>query len=122
MLGIIGAMNEEVAALAQALSVPNARTIAGRKFLSGNLFGQPAVIVESRWGKVAAATTATHLMGTFKVDAIVFTGVAGAVNPALRIGDIVIARDLYQHDLDASPLFAPMEIPNLGVSAIRADD
>ena len=42
MLGIMGAMNEEVSALAQALSVPNARTIAGRKFLSGNLFGQPA--------------------------------------------------------------------------------
>lgn len=122
MLGIMGAMNEEVAALAQALSVPISRTIAGRKFLSGNLFGQPAVVVESRWGKVAAATTATHLITTFKVDAIVFTGVAGGVDPELRIGDLVIGRDLYQHDMDASPLFAPMEIPQLGMRAIRADD
>lgn len=122
MLGIMGAMNEEVAALAQALSVPTTRTIAGRKFLTGNLFGQPAVVVESRWGKVAAATTATHLAGTFKVDAVVLTGVAGAVDPALRVGDIVVARDLYQHDLDASPLFPPMEIPQLGLRAIRADE
>src|SRR6188768_2891656 len=122
MLGIMGAMNEEVSALAQALSVPNARTIAGRKFLSGNLFGQPAVLVESRWGKVAAATTATHLIATFKVDAVVFTGVAGAVDPTVRVGDVVVARDLYQHDLDASPLFAPMEIPQLGLRCIRADD
>jgi adenosylhomocysteine nucleosidase len=122
MLGIMGAMNEEVAALANALSVPNARTIAGRKFLSGNLFGQPTVLVESRWGKVAAATTATHLITTFKVDAVVMTGVAGAVDPALRVGDIVVARDLFQHDLDASPLFAPMEIPQLGLRAIRADE
>jgi adenosylhomocysteine nucleosidase len=122
MLGIMGAMNEEVSALAQALSVPNARTIAGRRFLSGNLFGQPAVLVESRWGKVAAATTATHLIATFQVDAVVFTGVAGAVDPTVRVGDVVVARDLYQHDLDASPLFAPMEIPQLGLRCIRADD
>lgn len=122
MLGIMGAMTEEVAALAQALSVPMEKKIAGRRFLSGNLFGQPAVIVESRWGKVAAATTATHLISTFKVDALLFTGVAGALDPNLRVGDIVVARDLYQHDLDASPLFAPMEIPQLGLRAIRADD
>lgn len=121
MLGIMGAMNEEVEALTQALSVPNARTIAGRKFLSGNLFGQPAVLVESRWGKVSAATTATHLIATFKVDAVVFTGVAGAVDPSLRVGDIVVARDLYQHDLDASPIFAPMEVPHLGRKAISVD-
>jgi adenosylhomocysteine nucleosidase len=121
MLGIMGAMTEEVSALASALSVPTERTIAGRRFLCGNLFGQPAVVVESRWGKVAAATTATHLISTFKVDAVVFTGVAGALDPELRVGDIVVARDLYQHDLDASPLFAPMEIPQLGLRCIRAD-
>ena len=121
MLGIMGAMHEEVAALAQALSVPISTTIASRKFLSGNLFGQPSVVVDSRWGKVAAATTATHLITTFKVDAIVFTGVAGAVDPTLQVGDIVVARNLYQHDLDASPLFKPLEIPSLGVSAIAAD-
>lgn len=121
MLGIMGAMNEEVSALVQTLSLPIARTIAGRKFLSGNLFGQPAVVVESRWGKVAAATTATHLISTFQVDAVVFTGVAGAVDPTLRVGDIVVARNLYQHDLDASPLFQPLEIPGLGLRCIPAD-
>jgi adenosylhomocysteine nucleosidase len=122
MLGIMGAMNEEVAALLSALSVPTTRTIARRKFMSGNLFGQPAVVVESRWGKVAAATTATHLIGTFKVDAIVFTGVAGAVDPSLRVGDIVVGRELFQHDMDASPLFQPMVIPQLGMAALPADE
>lgn len=122
MLGIVGAMKEEVSALAQALSVPTTTKVAGREFLAGNLFGQPAVVVESRWGKVSAATTATHLISTFKVDAVVFTGVAGAVSPSLRIGDIVVARDLYQHDLDASPLFKPMEIPGLGIVAVKSDE
>jgi adenosylhomocysteine nucleosidase len=122
MLGIMGAMSEEVSALAASLAVPMTRTIAGRTFLSGTLFGQPSVIVESRWGKVAAATTATHLISTFQVEAVVFAGVAGGVDPDLRVGDIVIARDLYQHDLDASPLFPPMEIPRLGIRAIRADE
>ena len=68
----------------------------------------------SRWGKVAAATTATHLILEFKVDRIVFTGVAGGISPDLNIGDIVIGQHLYQHDMDARPLMRRFEIPLTG--------
>ncbi len=117
----MGAMPEEVSSIVAAMGAVTARTVAGRAFRLGRLRGYDAVVVESRWGKVAAATTATHLISTFGVSHIVFTGVAGAIDPALRIGDIVVARDLYQHDLDASPIFPPMQIPLLGVTALRAD-
>ena len=72
------------------------------------------VAVFSRWGKVAAATTATHLILEFKVDRIVFTGVAGGISPGLNIGDIVIGQHLYQHDMDARPLMRRFEIPLTG--------
>lgn len=117
----MGAMPEEVSSIVAVMDSVVARPVAGRVFRLGRLRGSDAVVVESRWGKVAAATTATHLISTFGVSHIVFTGVAGAIDPALRIGDIVVARDLYQHDLDASPIFPPMQIPLLGVTALRAD-
>ena len=63
---------------------------------------------------VAAASTATHLISDFKVDQIIFTGVAGGVDQSLNVGDIVVAGDLYQHDMDARPLFDRHEIPLLG--------
>ncbi len=62
------------------------------------------VLVFSRWGKVAAATTASSLIAEFKIDQLIFTGVAGASAPTLNIGDIVISSQLYQHDMDARPL------------------
>ncbi len=71
----------------------------------------PVVLVFSRWGKVAAASTVTHLIAQFGVDEVIFTRVADAVDPALNIGDIVIAGKLYQHDMDALPLFTRHEIP-----------
>jgi adenosylhomocysteine nucleosidase len=79
------------------------------------------VVVFSRWGKVAAASTATELIVAHDVRRIVFTGIAGALIPGLAPGDIVVADRLYQHDLDASPFFPPTEIPLLGVGAIAAD-
>lgn len=121
MIGIMGAMPEEVAAIVEHLTDVRERTVASRLFRSGVLFGHPVTVVESRWGKVAAAITATHLLSTFEVDGIIFTGVAGAIDPELRVGDIVVGRNLYQHDMDASPFFPPMEIPGLGLRAIPAD-
>jgi adenosylhomocysteine nucleosidase len=121
MLGIMGALHDEIAPLLGALTGASATEIAGRTFHTGNLYGQPAVVVEARLGKVAAAITATHLVATFRVDAVIFTGVAGGVDPSLRVGDVVVARRLFQHDMDASPLYPPLEIPLLGLAGIPAD-
>jgi adenosylhomocysteine nucleosidase len=94
---------------------------AGRRFVAGRLGQSKVVVAFSRWGKVAAASTATELLLAHGVDRIVFSGIAGGLDPRLAIGDVVIADQLFQHDLDASPFFAPTEIPLLGARGIAAD-
>ena len=118
MLGIISAMNEELAAIVACASVERTVEIGGRRFHVGTLHGHAVVLVVSRIGKVAAASTATILLERFAVAQIVFTGLAGAVAEHLRVGDIVIADTLIQHDLDARPLFARHEVPMLGASEL----
>lgn len=119
-IGIMGAMTEEVQLLLENLTDRQDRTLGQRIFYSGRLWDTPVTLVISRMGKVAAATTATTLIHHFGVTEILFTGVAGAVSRQLKQGDLVIGRQLFQHDLDARPFFAQHEIPLLGVSALSA--
>jgi adenosylhomocysteine nucleosidase len=120
-LGIVSAMREELAAVLG--HIPNARCqrAAGRDFYAGAWHGCEVVAVLSRMGKVAAATTATALIERFGVTAIVFTGVAGGLGPGVRIGDVVVARDFLQYDLDVSPLFPRYEVPLYGRARFPAD-
>ena len=122
-IGVIGAMPQEVALLARDLAGARTERRGARDYLSGRLAGHEAVVVFSGWGKVASASTATTLIEVFGVDAVVFTGVAGALAADLAIGDVVIGDDLLQHDLDASavPGIARYEVPLLGVSRFKAD-
>ena len=120
MFGIMGAMPQEVAHLHDAMEDVTTTTIGQRDYHVGRLDGREVVLAFSRWGKVASASTATTMIDRFGADELVFTGVAGAVNRALSVGDIVVADALVQHDLDASPLFAPMEVPLLGAAVIVA--
>jgi len=112
-IGIISAMQEEMQTLLDHLDNKISTVKGMRTYYSGKLFTKDVVLVFSRWGKVASATTATQLINDHPVDEIIFTGVAGAVNHKLEIGDIVIGNKLYQHDVDASPLFKKYEIPLL---------
>lgn len=114
LLGIMGAMPEEMNKIISTISNKEIIERGSRIYYKGILSGQEVVAVFSRWGKVAAATTATHLILEFKVDRIVFTGVAGGISPDLNIGDIVIGQHLYQHDMDARPLMRRFEIPLTG--------
>lgn len=84
-----------------------------RTYFYGDLFNKKVVLVFSRWGKVASATSVTQLINDFEVGEVIFTGVAGSIQDHINIGDIVIGKNLYQHDMDASPLIAPFEIPLL---------
>ncbi len=122
-IGITCSMQEEINLLLADLERSESSVIGKREYSSGRLYGTEAVLVFSRWGKVASASTATTLIDRFGVEAIVFTGVAGAASPLLSIGDIVVSTALVQHDLDASalPAFAKFEIPLLGISRILAD-
>lgn len=106
-LGIIGAMEEEIALLLQHMDGQQSQRIAGVTFTSGLLHGRPVVVCKSGVGKVNAALTTQLLIDRFAVTAILFTGVAGAVHPELQIGDIVISSSCQQHDMDVTPLGYP---------------
>src|SRR5579859_728156 len=112
-VGIVGAMMQEVALLQRDLQDTRRQIRGMREYLQGKLYGKEAVLVFSRCGKVAAASTVTTLIEVFDVDFIVLTGVAGAADPTLEIGDVVIGTAFVQHDLDARPLFRRFEVPLL---------
>ena len=120
-LGIISALQEEQLGLVEAMRGP-ARLIHGkREYWSGNLWEIDAVCVLSRIGKVAAAMTATTLVEKFGVTHILFTGVAGAGDKSVQVGDIVVAEALVQHDMDASPLFPRFEVPLTGLTHFQPE-
>lgn len=117
-LGIMGAMPEEIARFEREMTLERTERHGMREYHIGRLCGHEVVVVFSRIGKVAAASTATTLLERFGVEGIIFTGVAGGVDPQLNVGDVVVADALVQHDMDASrlPWFARFEIPLLGVT------
>ena len=120
-LAIVSAMHEELRALFLALDEAEERTLANRRFIVGRMHGHPVVLALSGIGKVGAATTATLLIHEFDARALVFTGVAGGLGTGVRVGDVVVARQLLQHDMDASPLFPRYEVPLTGRARFDAD-
>lgn len=111
LIGVMGAMPQEVASLVDSMEIAGEDQRAMRRWRRGRLFDADVVLVHSLCGKVAAAATASRLILQYNVDRIVFTGLAGGVDPARKIGDVVVATDLIQHDLDARPLFPRFEVP-----------
>lgn len=119
---ILAAMPGELQAVLDAMGPETRHEIIGlRQFHVGSLEGQPCVACLSRVGKVAAAATTVTLIQRFGVGAIVFAGLAGGIHPGVKVGDVVVARQLIQHDLDARPLFPAFEAPLLGISHFSAD-
>jgi adenosylhomocysteine nucleosidase len=120
-LAIVAALHEELAAVLDLLPDERKTVVAGREFWVGHLHGHEVVAVLSRIGKVAAATTATLLIERFQASRIVFTGVAGGLGEGVRVGDVVVARQFAQHDMDASPLFPRHEVPLYGLTCFATD-
>ncbi len=112
-LGIISAMPEEVASLLDILENKSILEKGMRTYYHGYIHDKEVVIVFSRWGKVASAITATQLINDYAIDEIIFTGVSGALDIKLNVGDIILGTHLLQHDMDARPLFERFEIPLL---------
>jgi adenosylhomocysteine nucleosidase len=107
-------MHEELHALLPLLEGVHRVELAGRVFHRGMLHGHAVVLVLSGVGKVAAAATAALLIDRFDAAELLFTGVAGALHADVGVGDVVVARSLLQHDMDASPLFPRYEVPLTG--------
>ncbi len=120
-LALVAAMREELAAVLALMPDETRVQAAGRDVYRGHLHGQEVLVVLSRIGKVAAATTATALIERFGASAIVFTGVAGGLGPGVRVGDVVVATEFLQHDLDASPIFPRHEVPLYGRARFTTD-
>lgn len=123
VVGIIGAMEEEVLFLKEKMTLKEVRSIASLEYYMGTLHNRSIVIVKGGIGKVNSAICAQVLIDCFHVDAIINTGVAGAVNSKLEIGDVVISKDLLQHDVDASGFGYKLgEIPRMTTSIFPADE
>lgn len=120
-IGIMGAMPEEINGVVELLKEVRTIYIGKRIYYTGQINSINVVVVFSRWGKVAAASTAATLIHRFNITDLLFTGVAGAINPDIKPGDIVIGKRLVQHDLDARPLIQKHEIPLLNKIYLDAD-
>lgn len=120
-IGIISAMREEIQTLLNHLENKKSFKKGMRTYFSGQLYDKEVVLAFSRWGKVASATTTTQMLNDFELSEIVFTGVAGSVKDNIHIGDIVIGKNMFQYDMDASPLIDPLEIPLLDKKYFETD-
>ncbi|MCI6059954.1 MAG: 5'-methylthioadenosine/adenosylhomocysteine nucleosidase [Dorea sp.] len=123
MIGIIGAMEEEVASLKEEMDVQEIVEKAGMMFCKGILCGQKVVVVRSGVGKVNAGICAQILVDLFQVDLLINTGIAGSLDARIDIGDMVISTDALQHDMDASVFGDPVgQIPRLDTFSFPADE
>jgi adenosylhomocysteine nucleosidase len=122
IIGIMGAMPEEIDGVVALLANPVASSMGKRTYFTGQINGIDTVVVFSRWGKVAAATTVTTLIHEFNITELLFTGVAGAISPDLKIGDVVLGKRLIQHDMDARPLMEQYEIPLLSKTYFESNE
>ena len=101
-LGIIGAMEQEVETLLSLLEERNTTTHAGVAFHEGRLDGKDVVVVQCGIGKVNAALCVQMLCDFYQVTHLVNTGIAGSLDAALDIGDLVISEDAMYHDVDVT--------------------
>ena len=102
LIGIIGAMEPEVALLRQQINNINTTELGGYTFYSGTLAGVNVVLVQSGIGKVASALATALLIQHFKPDAVINTGSAGGFDPELNVGDVVIGTEVCHHDVDVT--------------------
>ena len=122
-LGIIGAMDVEVATLKEKMEGAVVSVKAGMEFCEGTLEGLPAVVVQCGVGKVNAALCAQILCDCYGVTAIVNTGIAGSLCAELDIADLVISRDAIHHDFDLRFWGRPVgQVPGFDVTAVPADE
>lgn len=122
MIGIIGAMEEEVAILKNTMQIEETVEHASMTFFKGTLWSKPVVIVRSGICKVNAAVCTQILIDRFGVDILINTGLAGSLNAEINIGDMVISTDLVQHDVDDTVFGDPLgQIPRMDTFSFPAD-
>lgn len=123
MIGIIGAMEDEVAELKKSMEIEEIVETASLSFCKGRMSGKEVVVVRSGIGKVNAAVCTQILADRFGADVIINTGIAGSLDAGIDIGDIVISTDAVEHDMDASIFGDPIgQIPRMDTFSFPADE
>ena len=113
MIGIIGAMEMEIAGLVSALEAPETAVCCGQRFTSGRLGGVPVVVAKCGAGKVNAAMCAAAMLLRYAPSLVVSTGVAGGIGPGVKIGDLVVASHAVQYDYDTTAIGEPKAYVNV---------
>lgn len=122
MIGILGAVPEEIDLLLKNLQGKSTRRIAGITFYRGRLVGRPVVVAASGVAKVNAAMATQILVDRFHVTHVIFNGTAGALAPLLKVGDLVISTKSQQYNVNFSAIgYPPGVIPYLATSVFPAD-
>jgi len=120
-IAIMGAMPEEIEPLLAQVENIQENQYANNIYYEATYQGKEVVIAYSKIGKVFSSLTAITLVEKFGCDRLLFTGVAGAINPNLAIGDLVIANKLCQHDLDIAAFGHPYGFVPEGAVFIESD-
>lgn len=122
IIGIIGAMDEEVRILKGEMTIDRRELKAKMEFFSGNLWNKNVVVVTCGIGKVNAAVCAQILIDDFGANKIINVGVAGGIGDNIVPGDVVIAESLVQHDMDATEFGDKYgQIPRLDTFDFKCD-
>jgi adenosylhomocysteine/aminodeoxyfutalosine nucleosidase len=120
-IAIMGAMPEEIAPILKKVGTYNTIEYAGNKYYEAQYKNVDLVIAYSKIGKVFSTLTATTMIEHFGAERLLFSGVAGAVSPELKVGDLVVATQLAQHDLDISAFGHPFGYVPEGSVYVDAD-
>lgn len=116
MLGIIGAMEEEVKELLSLMTIEKEYQECNYHFYEGHLGEKEAVVVQGGIGKVNAAISATLLFKNFNIDHVINIGSAGGLDLKENVGDVVISEKVVHHDVDLTAFGRPLgQIPDMPV-------
>ncbi len=120
-IAIMGAMPEEIAPILEKLDNYKTTKYANNEYYEATYKGVEVVVAYSKIGKVFSTLTATTMIQHFGCEKLLFSGVAGGINPSLKIGDLIVATKLSQHDLDITAFGHPMGFVPGGSVFIEAD-
>ena len=120
-IAIMGAMPEEVAPILEKLGTYKTTKYADNEYYEATYNGVEIVVAYSKIGKVFSTLTASTMIQHFGCDKLLFSGVAGGINPNLKIGDLIVANKLSQHDLDITAFGHPMGFVPGGSVFVEAD-
>ncbi|MCL4432472.1 MAG: 5'-methylthioadenosine/adenosylhomocysteine nucleosidase [Epsilonproteobacteria bacterium] len=121
-IAIIGAMREEIDPILSTVEKYTSTEYAGNVFYECTYGGHELVIAYSKIGKVFSAITASVMLERFKAQTLLFSGVAGGISKELKIGDLVMASALCQHDVDITAFGHPAGFIPEGTLMIEADE